>query len=196
VTGWHGLIAADHLHIMRWQTRLAELRHGHGDPDASPTLAATWDTLAGPITLHMAADEEVCGPAIYGTGPHGAGLAQEARDAHNVIRDILPALRARLARQRPFMDAQIRNRYADPPPQIPTCQLRRSRAAEVPRLADDAFAPLACACLARTRELDPVPVPVLAGPAAAAVPGGATSSRPPKPEPARVTGLRDVGRAR
>src|SRR5689334_14551930 len=62
------LIAADHLHIMRWQVRLAELRHRRGEPGHAPALAFTWNTLASLIDLHMAADEEVCGPAIYGTG--------------------------------------------------------------------------------------------------------------------------------
>jgi hypothetical protein len=197
------LIAADYLHIMRWQMRLAELRQRRGDPAILPALAATWNTLASLIDLHMAADDEVCGPAIYGTGPHGLNLAREAADVHEDIREIIretnlyppgsllwwtlatatlaawtrylhrevygpladrrrqasPAQRARLARQwRAFMDAQIRDRYQDPPPHIPTCQLRQTRpAASVPRLADPAFAPLACVCPACTRELDPFP---------------------------------------
>ncbi|MGD0243658.1 MAG: hemerythrin domain-containing protein [Streptosporangiaceae bacterium] len=196
------LIAADHLHIMRWQMRLAELRH-RSEPSQSPALAATWDTLTALIDLHMAADEEVCGPALYGTGPDGLELARQARDAHADIREIIreasqfPAgsprwwalatvalaawtqclhrevygpladcrgrasrgLRARLGRQwRAFMDAQIRDRYQAPAPEVPTCQLRRAYpAAGVPRLADPAFAPLACICPACTRELDPVP---------------------------------------
>lgn len=197
------LIAADHLHIMRWQVRLAELRHRRGEPGDAPALAVTWNTLASLIDLHMAADEEVCGPAIHGTRPHGRDLAGEARDAHEDIREIIretgryppgsalwwalvtgalaawtrylhrevygpladcrrrasPALRARLGRQwRTFMDGRIRDRYQDPPPQVPTCQLRRTRAAAtVPRLADPAFAPLACVCPACTHELDLVP---------------------------------------
>jgi len=56
------LIAADHLHIMRWQVRLAELRHRRGEPGHAPALAVTWNTLASLIDLHMAADEEACGP--------------------------------------------------------------------------------------------------------------------------------------
>ena len=196
------LIAADHLHIMRWQVRLAELRHRRGEQGDAPALAVTWITLASLIDLHMAADEEVCGPAIYGTGPHGRDLAREARDAHSDIGEIIratsqyppgsalwwalvtaalaawtrylhrevygpladgrrrasPALRARLGRQwRAFMDGQIRDRYQDPSPQVPTCQLRQTRpAATAPRLADPAFAPLACVCPACTHELDPV----------------------------------------
>lgn len=197
------LIAADHLHIMRWQVRLAELRYHPDKPAGSSGLAATWNTLASLIDLHMAADEEICGPAIYSTGPAGLDLAREVRDAYEDIREILretgchppgsplwwalvaaslaawtrclhrevygpladcrrrasPALRARLARQwRAYMDAQIRDRYQDPPPRVPTCQLRQTRpAATAPRLADPAFAPLACVCPACTRELDPVP---------------------------------------
>ena len=64
------LIAADHLHIMRWQLRLAELRH-RAEPSQTLALVTTWDTLSGLIGLHMAADEEVCAPAICGTGPAG-----------------------------------------------------------------------------------------------------------------------------
>jgi hypothetical protein len=209
------LIAADHLHIMRWQIRLAGLRRHRGEPGCAPELAATWDTLAALIDLHMAADEAVCGPAIYGTGPPGLDIAREARDAHEDIREIIretnryppgsalwwalataalgawtrhlhrevygpladcrrrasPALRARLGRQwRVFMDGQIRGRYQAPPPQVPTCQLRQAQpAATVPRLADPAFAPLACACPACTRELDLVPD--AAGHATAPAPG-------------------------
>lgn len=199
------LIAADHLHIMRWQLWLAGLRQRGGDPDARTALAATWDTLAGLMRLHMDADEEVCGPAICGAGPRGLDLARETRDAYEDIREIIretgqypagsppwwalvtaslaawtrclhrevygplaecrrragPVLRARLARQwRAYMDAQIRDLYPDPPAQVPTCQLRLGRPAPaVPGLADPAFAPLACACAACTRELDPVPAP-------------------------------------
>jgi hypothetical protein len=83
------LIAADYLHIMRWQMRLAELRPRRGDPAVLPALAAIWDTLASLIDLHMATDDEVCGPAIYGTGPHGLNLAREAADAHEDIREII-----------------------------------------------------------------------------------------------------------
>jgi Hemerythrin HHE cation binding domain len=83
------LIAADHLHIMRWQMRLAELHHRRGEPGDTPALAITWNTLASLIDLHMAADEEVCGPAIYGTRPRGRDLAREARDAHEDIREII-----------------------------------------------------------------------------------------------------------
>lgn len=195
------LIAADHLHIMRWQLRLAELRY-RAEPGPVLELAATWDTLAVLIDLHMAADEEICVPAICGNGPAGVELAREARDAHEDIREVIretrlhppgsrpwwdlataalaawtrylhrevhgpladcrrrasPAHRTRLARQwRAFMDAQLRDRLEDPAPQIPTCQLRQSRPAAVPRLADPAFAPLACTCAACTRELDSVP---------------------------------------
>jgi hypothetical protein len=198
------LIAADHLHIMRWQVRLAELRHRPGEPGDALSLAATWDTLVSLIDLHMAADEEICGPAIYGTGPAGLELVREVRDAHEDIREMIretgrypigsprwwdlataalvawtrylhrevygpladgrrrisPALRAQLARQwRAYMDARIRDRYQDPPPRVPTCRLRQAHpAAIVPRLADPAFASLACVCPACTRELDPVPV--------------------------------------
>jgi hypothetical protein len=107
-----------------------------------------------------------------------AALADWTRYLHREVygppadcrRQASPALRARLARQwRAFMDAQIRARYQNPPPQVPTCQLRRGRAAAAPRLADPAFAPLACVCPACTRELDPVPEPARS-PAAPAAP--------------------------
>jgi hypothetical protein len=126
------LIAADHLHIVRWQVRLADLCRHRGEPGCAPELAATWDTLAALIDLHM--------------------------------------------------DGQIRGRYQAPPPRIPTCQLRQAQpAATVPRLADPAFAPLACACPACTRELDPVPD--AAGHATAPAPG----SRPAPPSGPQLT---------
>lgn len=193
------LIAADNLHIMRWQVRLSELRR-QGDPGSGPALHAAWDTLAVLIDLHMAAEDEVCGPAIAGTGPRGPALARQARDAHQDIREILreageyppgsplwwqlaaealaawtrylhwqvygpladyrqrtaPGLRARLACQwRAFMDARIRDQYPDPPPQVPTCQLRQAwTAATVPQLADPAFAAIACICPSCTLDLE------------------------------------------
>ena len=83
------LIAADHLHIMRWQVRLAELRHRPGEPGDALPLTAIWDTLASLIDLHMAADEEVCGPAVYGSGPAGLELVREVAGAHEGIREII-----------------------------------------------------------------------------------------------------------
>jgi len=66
-------------------------------------------------------------------------------------------LRKQLAFQwRAFTEAQIRDRYLQAPPQIPTCQLRQDERAppDVPRLADPAFGPLACTCQACTDQLD------------------------------------------
>lgn len=63
------LIEADHMHIMRWPARLGEFgRRDGGGREPLPVLAGTWQTLAGLIELHMSADEEICGPAVLGTG--------------------------------------------------------------------------------------------------------------------------------
>lgn len=83
------LIAADYLHIMRWQVRFGELLRHSSNPGLRPELAATWDTVAMLIDLHMAAEDEVCAPAVYGTGPDGLALVRETRDRHAEIREII-----------------------------------------------------------------------------------------------------------
>lgn len=190
------LIAAGQLHIMRWQARLGQLRAGGAGP--GPALAATWDTLASLIDLQMHAEDEICGPAICGSGPDGRALTWTIRDAHEDIREIIgeanlqrpgsplwwrtattalaawtqqvhrevygpladyrrradPALRRRLSFQwRAFTEAQIRDRYPQAPPQVPTCQLRQLLPV-VPRLERPAFAPLSCTCQGCTQELN------------------------------------------
>jgi hypothetical protein len=82
------LVRASYRQIARWQARLGELRR-HADPAADPDLAATWDTVAALIDLHMRAGEEVRGPAICRAAPHGAALAREIRDAHADIRELI-----------------------------------------------------------------------------------------------------------
>jgi hypothetical protein len=70
------LIRADQLHIMLWQAELGDLRR-----QGSGSLAGTWDTLAGLIELHLAAEDEiVLGPAVD---------AAAAVDAHEDIREII-----------------------------------------------------------------------------------------------------------
>jgi hypothetical protein len=82
------LILADHLPIMRWAARLGDLhRRGRGR-DTRAELAATWQTLAALIDLHMRADDEICGPAVFGDDPAGRAMARQARDEHADIREI------------------------------------------------------------------------------------------------------------
>jgi hypothetical protein len=81
------LILADHLQIMRWAARLGDL-HGRGR-DARAELAATWETLAALIDLHMRADDEICDPAVFGGGPEGRAMTRQIRDDHDDIREIL-----------------------------------------------------------------------------------------------------------
>ena len=83
------LILADHLQIMRWAGLLGDLsRRGRGR-DARAELAPAWETLAALIDLHMHADEEICGPAVFARDPAGRALARQARDDHDDIREIL-----------------------------------------------------------------------------------------------------------
>jgi anti-anti-sigma regulatory factor len=83
------LVGASHLHILRWQERLGQLRRRRTDPASRPELAATWDTVASLIDLHMRAEDEVCGPALYGTEPQGLALARQLKDAHEDVREIV-----------------------------------------------------------------------------------------------------------
>jgi hypothetical protein len=194
------LIRADYLHIMRWAAQFGEL--GRQDSEESrPALASTWLTLASLIDLHMRADDEICGPVVFGTAPRGRALARQARAGHEDIREMIgetslyppgsppwwhlaraalaawavyfdqeehgalaeyrhradPLLRNQLAtRWRAFAEAQIRDQYPQPPPQIPTCQLRQDGKVPpgVPQLAAPAFGPLACTCQDCTDMLD------------------------------------------
>jgi anti-anti-sigma factor len=82
------LIRASHLQIARSQARLGELPRRTGAA-AVPDLAATWDTIAVLIDLHMRAEEEICGPAVYRAAPRGPALAREIRDAHADIREVI-----------------------------------------------------------------------------------------------------------
>jgi hypothetical protein len=82
------LIMADGAHILCWQARLGRLRRGAG-PAPGPGLAATWDTVSALIDLHARAGEEICGPALYGTGSRGRTLAGQARDARQEIRGVI-----------------------------------------------------------------------------------------------------------
>ena len=83
------LIAASQLHVLRWQAWLGEQGRRLGAPPPVPGLAATWDTVAALIDLHMAADDEVCAPAIYDRTPGGRALAREAKQAHAELGEMI-----------------------------------------------------------------------------------------------------------
>lgn len=82
------LIEANHLHILRWQAQLGELRHQPGTRVTGVTLTATWNTLAAMIDLHMRADEEICVLAVCGTGPRGWDLTRHTTEAYRDIREM------------------------------------------------------------------------------------------------------------
>lgn len=82
------LIWASHQHILCWQARLGQLRQ-RGGQAPGPGLAATWDTAASLIDLHMRAEDEICGPALYGTGSRGRALARQNEAAHAGIREMI-----------------------------------------------------------------------------------------------------------
>jgi hypothetical protein len=82
------VIRADGAHILCWQARLGHLRRG-ADPASSPDLAATWDTVTTLIDVHTRAEEEICDPAIYGTGRQGRTLTAQARDGRQDIRELI-----------------------------------------------------------------------------------------------------------
>lgn len=88
MTGIIDLIGLSCLHIRRWQARLGELGR-HAGPEPHPELAETWDTVASLIDLHMAAEDEICGPAIYSPQPQDGALSWQVKDAHEDIREIL-----------------------------------------------------------------------------------------------------------
>jgi anti-anti-sigma regulatory factor len=83
------LIAASHLHIVWWHAWLGGQGRRLGAPPPGPGLAETWDTVAALIDLHMAADEEVCAPAIYDQTPQGQVLAREGKQAHAEISELI-----------------------------------------------------------------------------------------------------------
>jgi hypothetical protein len=83
------LIEADRLHIMRWAARLGELSGPGSGQGYGPVLDRTWRTLAGLIELHMRADEEICGLAVFAAGGESRVLAGDIRAAHDDIREII-----------------------------------------------------------------------------------------------------------
>jgi len=86
------LILADHLQIMRWAAWLGDLYRRDRGWDTRAELAelvTTWETLAALIDLHMRADEEICGPAVFGGSPAGRAMTRQVRDDHEDIREIL-----------------------------------------------------------------------------------------------------------
>jgi Hemerythrin HHE cation binding domain len=83
------LILADRLQIMRWAARLGDLYRRDRGRDARAELTATWETLAALIDLHMRADDEICGPAVFGDGPDGRAMTRQVRGDHDDIREII-----------------------------------------------------------------------------------------------------------
>lgn len=47
------------------------------------------NTVASLIDLHMRAEDEICGAAVYGTESPGLALAWELKDAHEDVREII-----------------------------------------------------------------------------------------------------------
>ena len=83
------LVEANYLHITRWAARLGELSRLDSGQQPIPVLVRTWQTLTSLIELHIRADEEICGPAIFGPTERGRVLARETRAAHEDIREII-----------------------------------------------------------------------------------------------------------
>ncbi|MBV9445251.1 MAG: STAS domain-containing protein [Streptosporangiaceae bacterium] len=83
------LVGDDLLHILHWQAQLGELRRQRREPASRPALAATWDTLARLIDLHMRAEDEICVPAICERSVWGRDLAREIEGAHQGIREMI-----------------------------------------------------------------------------------------------------------
>lgn len=82
------LILADHLQIMGWAARLGDLSRRDRGRDDRAELAATRETLAALIDLHMRADEEICGPAVFGGDPDGRAMTRQTRDeVREIIRE-------------------------------------------------------------------------------------------------------------
>lgn len=77
------------LHIVRWRARLGELRRRAGPAPCPEELAAAWETVATLTDLHMAAEDEICVPAISRTVPQVRPLTLELRDAHEDIREMI-----------------------------------------------------------------------------------------------------------
>jgi len=79
-------------HQARWPAWLGDLYRRDRGWDTRAELAelvTTWETLAALIDLHMRADEEICGPAVFGGSPAGRAMTRQVRDDHEDIREIL-----------------------------------------------------------------------------------------------------------
>ncbi len=94
------VIRADRAHIARCQDQFCELGNRAADPGCRQAQAVTWATLASLIELHLDAEAEICGPAIYQVGPHGPALARSMLDEHEDIRELIREARLQSADSR------------------------------------------------------------------------------------------------
>jgi hypothetical protein len=83
------VIAASRTHIARWQATVSDLAGQGSDPGSRQRQAVAWDTLARLTTLHLAAEDEICLPAVCQAAPHGQARARAMLDEHEDIRELI-----------------------------------------------------------------------------------------------------------
>jgi Hemerythrin HHE cation binding domain len=81
------LILADHRRIRRLAEALSEAARHAGEPRLHWMLSDLWQRLADLLEAHFAAEEEICGPAMFGVGKCAAGQLDEVIADHNDIRE-------------------------------------------------------------------------------------------------------------
>lgn len=121
------LILADHRRIRRLQGALRDLARSGDDADVRWRLAPLWQRLADLLEAHCAVEEEICHPAIFGSGPQATAGTLEAVADHDDIREAIMeahlepigsagwwrAVRATLVISTQHMDAEERGILAD-----------------------------------------------------------------------------------
>ncbi|MGE5285903.1 MAG: hemerythrin domain-containing protein [Micromonosporaceae bacterium] len=136
------LIRADHQRIRDARQTLLGLAGEHGE-SARGLALAVWADLAGLIEVHADAEEEICHLSMYGTGPHGLAMIEEAVADLDDIREALReaalqppcstgwwrAVAAALTRCAEHCDRQERGINADFQ-QRASCRLRAKLAAQ------------------------------------------------------------------
>lgn len=83
------LVSVDHFHVMCWAAQLGQLNRQRDKQVSAAVLAMTWQTLASLVDLHMKAEDEVCTPAIFGTGRRGLARTERSKAEHRTVRAII-----------------------------------------------------------------------------------------------------------
>lgn len=83
------VVAASRGRIAAWHASVSESAAWAGGPRSPQRRAAAWDTVLRLIMLHMAAEDEICLPAVREAAPDGWALPRAVLDDHEDVRELI-----------------------------------------------------------------------------------------------------------